>query len=281
MNIVGDRSHRTVVLYHAQCQDGFAAAYAAWTVLGDDAQYLPVSYDKPLPPEAESASGIYLVDFSLPREQILALRTAGKQVIVIDHHRTAREALTGLDDCVFDMEHSGCVLTWRHFHVTPVPDLLLHVEDRDLWRFALPGSREVFSALEVVERAFPAWHTLVADPGAVPRLVAEGRVLLKYERRQVDAVLRHRHWTEIGGVRCLAVNSPVLASEIGGRLATLSQEEGGTPMAVVYSIDGDGTRASLRSLGDFDVAAIARRYGGGGHRNAAGCRLAGCPPVLR
>jgi bifunctional oligoribonuclease and PAP phosphatase NrnA len=30
-------------------------------------------------------------------------------------------------------------------------------------------------------------------------------------------------------------------------------------------------RVSLRSRGDFDVAAVAREFGGGGHRNAAGC----------
>jgi bifunctional oligoribonuclease and PAP phosphatase NrnA len=33
---------------------------------------------------------------------------------------------------------------------------------------------------------------------------------------------------------------------------------------------GDGTRVSLRSVTDFDVAAIAMRFGGGGHRAAAG-----------
>lgn len=32
-------------------------------------------------------------------------------------------------------------------------------------------------------------------------------------------------------------------------------------------------RCSLRSRGDFDVAAVARHFGGGGHRNAAGCTL--------
>ena len=32
----------------------------------------------------------------------------------------------------------------------------------------------------------------------------------------------------------------------------------------------DGTRVSLRSVTDFDVAAIAIRFGGGGHRAAAG-----------
>ncbi|AIE87412.1 DHH family phosphoesterase [Fimbriimonas ginsengisoli] len=32
-------------------------------------------------------------------------------------------------------------------------------------------------------------------------------------------------------------------------------------------------RCSLRSRGDFDVAEVARYFGGGGHRNAAGCTL--------
>src|SRR5947209_17337557 len=31
----------------------------------------------------------------------------------------------------------------------------------------------------------------------------------------------------------------------------------------------DGTRVSLRSVSDFDVAAVAMRFGGGGHRAAA------------
>ncbi|MFN7940702.1 MAG: bifunctional oligoribonuclease/PAP phosphatase NrnA [Thermoanaerobaculia bacterium] len=36
-----------------------------------------------------------------------------------------------------------------------------------------------------------------------------------------------------------------------------------------------GWKASLRSRGAVDVEAVARRHGGGGHRNAAGCTLAG------
>jgi hypothetical protein len=34
-------------------------------------------------------------------------------------------------------------------------------------------------------------------------------------------------------------------------------------------------RTSLRSKGDVNVARIAERFGGGGHRNAAGCTLTG------
>ena len=34
-------------------------------------------------------------------------------------------------------------------------------------------------------------------------------------------------------------------------------------------------RVSLRSKGAIDVASVARRFGGGGHRNAAGCTVPG------
>ena len=34
-------------------------------------------------------------------------------------------------------------------------------------------------------------------------------------------------------------------------------------------------RTSLRSKGDVNVARVAEKFGGGGHRNAAGCTLKG------
>jgi phosphoesterase RecJ-like protein len=47
--------------------------------------------------------------------------------------------------------------------------------------------------------------------------------------------------------------------------------------AVVFfkQIDGDAYRVSLRSKGDIDVGAVAKNFGGGGHRNAAGCTVTG------
>jgi len=58
------------------------------------------------------------------------------------------------------------------------------------------------------------------------------------------------------------VNIPLTAKEI---------------MAVVYMREvREGVfRVSLRSKGDVDVSGIAESYGGGGHKNAAGCRVEG------
>jgi len=40
-------------------------------------------------------------------------------------------------------------------------------------------------------------------------------------------------------------------------------------------------RVSFRSRGNVDVAAIAQKFGGGGHRNAAGCSFRGSQDELR
>jgi phosphoesterase RecJ-like protein len=45
--------------------------------------------------------------------------------------------------------------------------------------------------------------------------------------------------------------------------------------------DAGSFRVSLRSKGDVDVRAIALRWAGGGHRNAAGCTVAGALPEIK
>ena len=48
-------------------------------------------------------------------------------------------------------------------------------------------------------------------------------------------------------------------------------------LAVVYmrEVGPDSYRVSLRSKGDINVAKVAEKFGGGGHRNAAGCQIEG------
>src|SRR5260370_39512805 len=47
--------------------------------------------------------------------------------------------------------------------------------------------------------------------------------------------------------------------------------------AVVFlkQVEGEQYRVSMRSKGEIDIAAIAKEYGGGGHKNAAGCTVTG------
>jgi phosphoesterase RecJ-like protein len=53
--------------------------------------------------------------------------------------------------------------------------------------------------------------------------------------------------------------------------------------AVVFfkQIEGEQYRVSLRSKGDVDIGAVATEFGGGGHKNAAGCTVSGAIDALQ
>ena len=78
--------------------------------------------------------------------------------MLIDHHKTAAEDLANVPGCHFDTTRSGAVLAWQHFHPgAPVPEILLYVEDRDLWLWQLAHSREINAALGELKKDFAAW----------------------------------------------------------------------------------------------------------------------------
>ena len=69
-------------------------------------------------------------------------------------------------------------------------------------------------------------------------------------------------------LRVEAVNSLHHRSHIGHALAERARF--GVPVGAVYRFSGSRADVSLYSIGELDVSSIAGRYGGGGHRNAAG-----------
>jgi oligoribonuclease NrnB/cAMP/cGMP phosphodiesterase (DHH superfamily) len=277
-------NQRTVILYHADCADGFGAAFAAWSSLGDDAAYIPVQYGSPPPPAAWEAERMYILDFSYDRQTIGRLaRSVAHGVTVLDHHKTAREELLeALGDpgteIIFNMDHSGAVLSWNYFHPgEPVPLLLRYVQDRDLWRWELPSSREFSAALAVEPRDFRRWDEIdrltrdLNAPGSLHWLFGfldRGKAILSAQRQHVESLASNAHWVEIAGHRVPAVNSPIWQSEIGERLCELHTE---APFAAIFMITEPGVEVwSLRSRNGFDVSAVARSLGGGGHAAAAG-----------
>lgn len=78
--------------------------------------------------------------------------------------------MKGLDFAHFDMTKSGAVLTWEYFHDKSVPKLLLHIQDRDIWKWSIPGSDEILTALDCYPQEFEIWDDLMYK---LPRLKDE------------------------------------------------------------------------------------------------------------
>lgn len=266
-----------VVIYHGNCRDGFGAAFAAWKKYGEDASYVPQT-DRHELPEGLTGKEIFIVDFSFSRDTLQQLEEANKSVMVIDHHQSAQHDVESFPGNIFDNNHSGAVLAWKYFHPEEaVPELLLQVEDHDLWKFALPDNREYNTAIGLYPQTFETWDLIMEklkDDKERLQFIAKGNLVARFEDRLVNNILEYKERVSFEGHEIWAVNAErTYRSILGNRLAGLNLQNNQTPIGIVYYRFGGAVHISLRSHGDTDVAEIAEKYGGGGHRNAASIRV--------
>lgn len=255
------------IIYHDNCSDGFGARFAAELAYGKSAEYFPAQHGGQ-PPDVKGKS-VLIADFSYSRDVLLKMKEDAKALQVVDHHITAQESLKDLDFCHFDMTKSGAVLAWEHIHGDdPVPRLLLYIQARDLWKFDQPSSKEILTAIDCYDKDFQTWSELAMSLETHEgwcRLYEKGASILEYKNAAMATILKKKFEISIAGFKVNCVNSSIFQSEIGN---TLSLDK---PFAAVYYFDGEKFIFSLRSNDDGeDVSKIAKRYGGGGHRNAAG-----------
>ena len=310
-----------LIYYHADCLDGFGAAYAAWRHFGKSAEYRAMHHGDAWLTDEIKGRNVFILDFSFPRPALEEMARSAASVCQIDHHASARDGwaadLSSVTDSsmslyqhpalplkvIFDMEKSGARLAWEHFHPEILPPLALcHIEDQDLWRFDIEGTRSFCTALRLQPFDFGIWDQLISEAdeahsdsyvslltegeaiqrfmaGEIQRL-ADSRLVMPVSVRgdPIDPLQAKRHgtpvllegdlaWRRIDG---LAINaSAIFASELGNALAIRS----GT-FALIWQLDADGhVKASLRACDTVDVARLAASFGGGGHPNAAGFRM--------
>jgi oligoribonuclease NrnB/cAMP/cGMP phosphodiesterase (DHH superfamily) len=230
--------------------------------------------------ECENAV-VAFVDIAPGKDELRALAEVAEQVLVLDHHVTARDRLLSDSSFVneleseghllhFDLNHSGAVLAWNHFHPEePVPELLRYVEDQDLWNWALPDSDAVNAAIASYPREFDVWDKLASEK--IEALIEQGKPILRANRIEVKRRLDHAKPLALGTRRIEAINACVNRAQLGHELAQRAQY--GPQWGLVYRVEGSEVFATIYSIGDLDISEIALEYGGGGHKNASGFRV--------
>jgi len=260
---------KILVLYHARCADGTGAAWVVWKKFGNKAEYLPIEPReqlKALPRNKE----IYLLDNSYPAAYLKKLAKAGNRVTIIDHHKTSEEDIQFAQNGVFDLAHSAAVLAWEFFFSNkPVPKLLLHVEDFDLWKFTMADTKKVsaffaWAGFEI--REFDVLMKQFTNVLKKKKMLEKAGVLIENEDRLAERLLKNAERVSFEGYKILVVNSPILNSQIGARLWQIKG-----PFSVVWHERKGRRYFSMRSNknGRFDVSKIAAKFGGGGHPAAA------------
>lgn len=281
-------ARQPLVIYHSPCLDGFTAAWAMW-LKHPDAEFVPGVYGQE-PPDC-TGRDVYLLDFSYKLPVMLEILKVAEHVTILDHHKSAEQELSllareeyglGRCDVVFYMEKSGARLAWEWFHPdAEVPLFVRLVEDRDLWRFALSDSKAMNSAFFSYDYDFETWSSLRAaceEQNSYSPLLVAGTAIERKQakdvRELVSRLVHHRAFAKAWSLcqrQVPCANLPyTLASDAAGLMAETA------PFAATYFQETDGSfNFSLRSRGaaGVDVSEVAKVYGGGGHRNAAGFRV--------
>ena len=299
---------KPLVIFHSSCADGFGAAFAAWLKLGDDAEYVPMQYGTV--PDIESwhmqyaisQREVYILDFSFPRQTMDYLFSVARRVTWLDHHKTAFEMWcedgerslceqsNGRDEVILDNNKSGAYLAWEHFHPgTEVPMFIKHIDDYDRWQFKIEGTKAFQKALwSITPWSFKQWqHEWDSTWGygsgdgleGLPCFIRDGNAILRAHDQNVQSVVKgsarecliaydNPDYYDGPGLIGLAANCPPhLTSDVGHELANQSGTFG---LCWTLSQTDLVAKCSLRSNAPYDVSAIAKSFGGGGHAQAAG-----------
>lgn len=276
-----------LVIYHGGCRDGFAAAWAAHLVM-PDAIFFPGYYGQD-PPDLVDGRDVYILDFTYPRETLKKVVAIAASLTILDHHKTNLKDLEGFADevatlgaprprVVFDMERSGAGITWDELCGNDKPWLINYIEDRDLWRWALPESRLVNAYLGAIPFTFEAFDD--ASRRSFGDAVLAGAVVQ----------LKVKQYCEEVGKNAITFDLPVYSGSnlriyrdvplVNAPQCDISEllehlmDRGKVEFVMGWWQRQDGMfQYSLRSRGDFDVSAIAKHFGGGGHKNAAGFQV--------
>ncbi len=252
------------ILYHANCADGIFSAYYAH-LHNLEADLVPVYYQTGIP-EMEGHD-VICVDYCPERATLESAKY--KSLLIIDHHVSSRKSLDGFVASypftyVYDVNKCGAMLTWEHYNpMCNKPWLLPYIQDRDLWKWELPGSKEVDACIQSF--GFSMANCEMLTKFGYLECLRQGVGILRYQNKLVQKAVSQASEVTFEGFRVPIVNSTVLQSEIGGELAK------GKPFAIIWWNKDKEKRFcySLRSdVNGQDVSEICKRYGGGGHKHA-------------
>lgn len=283
--------------------DGFTAAwvvrkYWAELYMGIPPQFSfhPGVYNDP-PPDC-TGKDVIIVDFSYKLDVMQQIYAVCNSLTILDHHKTAIDSLEWwINDvevsrqgkpkdlfAVFDLERSGAMLAWNHFFPDqPAPRFIEYVQDRDLWKFNMPAAREVNAYAFSCEYDFETWDKLMR-PELIPDMIVGGAAIERKHHKDIAELVKVcARWAWISNHFVPIASLPYTLTSDAGHLMCKQVEAGilvssarsqWAQFAACYYDTREHRVFSLRSLDDgADVSLIAKEFGGGGHKHAAGFRV--------
>jgi oligoribonuclease NrnB/cAMP/cGMP phosphodiesterase (DHH superfamily) len=233
--------------------------------------------------EYEKYNKTYITDISVKKEIAEKINQCKKTFRLLDHHKTAEflntyEWATVIVQNKDNIKECGTSLLYQElygkeaYNCNELGNFVEMVRQYDTWEWKQTKNEspkrlnDIFGIIgyaDFIDYYSNNYYKSIEEfANMFPDKFME---LLKYKRREIDLVIDEKlKKVKIKGDYAISLcDRKDLTSELGSKI--LDQFENINYVMLVY--DGG---VALRSVGDFDVSEIAKQYGGGGHKNAAG-----------
>ena len=261
--------------YHSSDLDGHCAG-AIVKLRYPECEMVGVNYNDSIQDfNIEVLETVFIVDFSFPISEMEQLNDT-TDLHWMDHHKSSIEAAQAAGFLASGGQHleigkAGCELTWEYLHESKMPQAVLLLGRYDVWDHrdsrVLPfqyGMREH----EDTRPESPIWGPLFENNDLTPDIIDRGVVVMAYQDKENAKYAKGMAYeAEFEGHRAIVMNKAYANS----RAFDAVYNPGKHDIMVMFGVKAGEIKYTLYCYKpEVDVSKIAAKYGGGGHKSAAG-----------
>lgn len=255
---------------------------------GYEQEFIQINYGAEFPFETiHPNEQIYIVDYSILPEEMDRLLYITKDVTWIDHHISAIKKYEDYPHEIKGVRYNGvagCMLTYcylRHMDngritfnelmTKDAPMFTKYIADYDVWTFEYGDDTRKFNLGSELHDLSPDGELLERvynfsiDQSFCSEIIKQGETIMQYRDNWAKDYCKSKGFeTELNGHKCYALNLAMISSD---HFKSVNEDD--YDMFIGFSFDGKIWTYSLRSS-KIDCSEVAVKYGGGGHKGAAG-----------
>jgi len=293
--------------YHSADLDGYCSGAIVKKEF-PDCEMIGINYGDEFPWHTIEDEVVFMVDFSLPTfEEMIELDKNCNYLVWVDHHKTAIEKeleyvekLKGMpDEILIPIEGlrrigiGACALVWELLYPDrPIPYGVKLLAEYDVWNHSNPDALPFQYGMRIQDTRpeSPIWNNILSDDGSaiiggvkktsthfIRDMCMDGKAILKYQEQYEEryakrnyffTILRYRDSDFQYYYKCIAINKALTNS-----LLFNSVKSDDVDIMIAFCWNGSKQKwlvSLYTEKEDVDVSAVAKHFGGGGHKGAAG-----------
>ena len=286
------------IIYHKNSLDGFTS-YVLFTktknIDKDPIVYPDTPYSIEVPSNLKGKN-VIIIDVSYKIEILNKIVKLANNVLFIDHHITNIDEIQKLEKknlklkIIYDEKECASTLVWdTFFKKQKRPEFIKYIKDNDIGEWKYKNTIPFITALKIKYKTYPNkyknWYDLLEKKN-VNKLIKFGDIYNEYHKHIIDFHVKIHVMRDFPSTRlsskynlglkegqykvCIANNNSLYKYDLMSEL--LNTVKCDFVILWYYIMDDNKYIFSLRS-NDVDVGSIAKKFGGGGHKNVAAFSL--------